>query len=118
ATQELCYVLWEQLGEGGRAGPAELEAALAGVLRSENAHFGRVWEKGSRVQRLTLQALAREPGRPLAAGYRARHGLPAASSVPRAVEALEADELVGRGADGLYRITEPFLDQWVRRFSS
>ncbi len=118
ATQELCYFLWEELAGGAVAGPADVDAALARVLQSENAHFSRVWEKASRVQRVSLQALAREPGRPLAAAYRGRHGLPAASSVQRAVEALETDELIGRGADGLYRITEPFLAAWVRRFGS
>ena len=39
-----------------------------------------------------------EPGRPLAADYRRRHGLPGPSSVQRALEALRKDELVARTA--------------------
>jgi hypothetical protein len=114
ATQELCYFLWEETAPGETAGAAELEAAGAAVLRSENAHFTLVWENASGVQRLALQALAREPGRALADDYRRRHGLPAASSVQKALAALGAQELVARDAAG-YRIVEPFLAQWVLR---
>ena len=54
------------------------------------------------MQRLLLAELAREPGRPLSADYRGRHNLPGASTVQRAIEALERDELVARdrGARG------------------
>jgi hypothetical protein len=60
-----------------------------------------------------LQALAEEPGRPLAAEYRRRHDLPGASSVQRALEALTKNELAAR-RDGIYRIVEPFLAEWLR----
>ena len=73
------------------------------MLRSEHAHFSLLWERASSVQRLLLAELAREPGRPLSADYRGRHNLPGASTVQRAIEALERDELVvrdrGHGAD-------------------
>jgi DNA-binding IclR family transcriptional regulator len=62
-----------------------------------------------------LEALAREPGRPLSAPYRARHSLPGPSSVQRALEKLVRDELVERGADGNYLIAEPFLGEWILR---
>ena len=114
ATQELCYFLWEQVPAGAVAGSSQLDAAVAGVLRSENAHFGLIWDKAATTQRLLLQALAAEPGRPLRTDYRLRHALPAASSVQRALEALVHDELAGRDGDGDYRIVEPFLAEWIR----
>jgi hypothetical protein len=113
ATQELCYFLWEITRERGKATPKHVEAALEEVLRSEHAHFSLVWENASAAQRLVLQALAAEPGRPLGGEYRARHSLPGASSVQRALGALVKDELVAR-PDGDYRIAEPFLAEWVR----
>ena len=58
-TQELCYALGEEVDDGAVAGTTELERALERVLRSENAHFTRVWETASRNQRLVLQALGR-----------------------------------------------------------
>lgn len=115
-TQELCYFLWAEVRPRGTAGSDALERALSNVLRSENAHFTRIWEKASRVQRLMLQALAREPGRPLAGAYRHRHGLPGPSSVQKALQVLEADELVMRDPAVGHRIMEPFLAEWIRRF--
>ena len=115
ATQELCYFVWEETPVGGEAGDEEYEIALDKLLRSEHAHFGLVWENASRVQRQLLQALAAEPGRPLSAEYRRRHGLPAASSVQRALGALVKDELVARDASREYAIAEPFLAEWLYR---
>ena len=115
ATQELAYFLWEETPEGAEAGPEELDAALGKVLRSEHAHFSLVWDRAARTQRLLLQALAREPGRPFRADYRRRHTLPAASSVQRALEQLVKDELVARESAGEYRIAEPFLAEWLER---
>jgi hypothetical protein len=112
ATQELCYFLWELTPAGRRAAAELVEEAMAAVLRSEHAHFSLVWERASAAQRLVLQALAAEPGRPLSADYRRRHGLPGASSVQRALEALTRNELVGR-RDREYRVVEPFLAEWL-----
>lgn len=116
ATQELCYHLWEETPAKRTAGPAELGVAIDRVLRSENAHFTLIWDRASRVQRATLQALAAEPlvsatGR----DFRHRHGLPGGSSVQRALDALVAEELVVREAAGSYRIAEPFLAEWIAR---
>jgi hypothetical protein len=115
ATQELCYFLWEETAAGGEAGAGELDVALTKVLRSEHAHFSLIWERAAKVQRLVLQALAEEPGRPLGGEYRRRHNLPAASSVQRALEQLVKDELVSKESRGEYRISEPFLAEWLRR---
>jgi uncharacterized protein len=118
-TQELCYALWEETPADGAATPAALDAALVHVLRSENAYFTHVWDGVSRTQRLLLQALAVDP--PQAATseeYRRRHGLPAPSSVQRALDALVSAELVARERAGVYRIAEPFLAEWVRRYGA
>jgi uncharacterized protein len=114
ATQELCYFLWDQTGAKTPAGPADLERALAAVLRSEHAHFSLLWDSASAVQKQVLQALAREPGRPFSATYRTDHNLPPATNVQKALKALTQRELV-TGEAGAYRITEPFLADWVRQ---
>ncbi len=115
ATQELCYFLWGETPEAAVAGDEQYDVALEKLLRAEHAHFGLVWEKSARAQRLVLQALAREPGRPLTGEYRRRHGLPGPSSVQRALDAVVKDELVTRDERGEYRIAEPFLGEWLRR---
>jgi hypothetical protein len=112
ATQELCYFLWEQTPAGEIATGERLERALAAVLRSEHAHFSLLWEGASAVQKLLLQALAAEPGRPFTGEYRRRHSLPATTNVQKALRALSQREVVA-GEGGAYRIVEPFLAEWV-----
>src|SRR5215210_597599 len=114
ATQELCYFAWQETPPEQRCDGERVAAALAKVLRSEHAHFSLLWERASSVQRLLLAELAREPGRPLSADYRGRHNLPGASTVQRAIEALERDEVVVRDR-GAVRIAEPFLAAWLLR---
>ncbi len=114
ATQELCYFVWEETRPRRAAGEAELEKALDDVLRAEHAHFELIWDQASKAQRLVLQALAAEPGRPLSGDYRRRHKLPGTSTVQRALQALTRAELVSR-SDGEHRIAEPFLADWLRR---
>ena len=95
------------------------EAALSAVLRAENAHFTLIWDQASRVQRAVLQALAAEPlVSATSEEFRGRHGLPGASSVQRALDALIDDELVVRERPGAYRIAEPFLAEWIVRYSA
>jgi AAA+ ATPase superfamily predicted ATPase len=118
ATQELAYALWEEIPEGFTATVDDLAHALEAVIRSEDARFTLLWEQASRAQRVLLQALAAEPGRPQAAAYQARYGLGTASTMQRAVSALVADEVVARRQDGSYEIVEPFLTEWLGRRSS
>jgi AAA+ ATPase superfamily predicted ATPase len=115
ATQELCYFLWEETPERASARQEQYDGALTKLLRSEHAHFGLIWDKAAKAQRLVLQALAAEPGRPLGRDYRRRYALPGPSSVQRALEALVKEELVARDRPGDYRIAEPFLAEWLRR---
>lgn len=114
ATQELAYFLWDRVHPGESASEDRVEDALAAVLRSEHAHFTLLWEDASAVQRLVLQALAGEPGRPFTAAYRERHDLPAPTNVQKALRALEQREVVA-GAGGFYSIVEPFLAEWLSR---
>jgi hypothetical protein len=114
ATQELAYFLWQETPRRRVADLPRLEEALAKVLRSEHAHFSLLWDRAPSAQRQLLIALAREPGHPLSGAYRTRHRLPGASTVQRALQALERDEVVVRRA-GAARIAEPFLAEWVAR---
>jgi uncharacterized protein len=115
ATQELCYFLWEETPADEDASAERLERAVAGVLRSEHAHFSLIWDRASAAQKLLLQALAQEPGRPFSGDYRRRHHLPGPSTVQRALEALARGELVTRNGEGAFRVAEPFLAEWIVR---
>jgi hypothetical protein len=116
ATQELFYFLWGQTSARATAGVDQLELALEGTLRSENAHFGLLWESLAAAQRLVLLALAEEqPGHPLTSDFQRRHSLPATPTVQTALGALVRAELVTRRGRGEYTIAEPFLAEWLRR---
>lgn len=112
ATQELCYFLWEQAGTAEAASQVELDQALSSVLHSEHAHFSLLWDNASAVQRTLLVALARETGRPFTSDYRDRHQLPPMTNVQKALRMLTKREIVA-GEDGVYRIVEPFLSEWL-----
>lgn len=114
ATQELAYFLWQETPVDQDADAVRLDQAVGRVLASENSHFGLIWERAARAQRQLLQALAFDPGRPLGNAYRRRHGLPGASSVQRALQTLERQELVAR-QQGDSWIAEPFFAEWIRR---
>ena len=113
ATQELAYALWEEVPAGSSGSVSDLDDALKAVLRGENAHFTLVWENASRAQKLILQALANEPGRPFSNPYRARNSLPSSSGVQRALKPLVDAELVSRQKQGDYDVAEPFLREWI-----
>jgi len=116
ATQELFYFLWAATPPGEQAGLIRVQRALEAALRSENAHFGLLWDSLSAAQRLVLLALAKEqPAHPLTSDYQHRHSLPPTPTVQTALTALVRGELVTRRRRGEYTIAEPFLAEWLRR---
>jgi hypothetical protein len=115
ATQELAYAAWEETPPGGAADAATVDAGLDRVLRSEHAHFSLLWDEASAGQKVVLEALAAEPGRPYSSEYRARHGLPPATNVQKALTALTKRELVARDPEERYAIAEPFFATWIAR---
>ncbi len=115
-TQELAYFLWEIVAPGEQATVADLENAVARVLRSENNHFAALWDEASHPQRLLMLALADEPSASVySRAYHERHELPATPTLQTALRSLLTKEIVGTDADGDYRIVEPFLAEWLRR---
>lgn len=116
ATQELAYALWDEVPEGAAGSVGDLESALHAVLRAENAHFTLVWERATRTQKLLLQALATERGRPFSVGYRQRHDLPSTSHIQRALGPLLQGELLRKDGEGDYDFAEPFLREWITTY--
>ena len=115
ATQQFAYFIWEASLDAGTATLEHVDRALGALLASEHNHFDRIWDDATPTERVLLAALAREPGRVFSGDYRRRHGLPAPTNVQRSISSLVRRELVGKDAEGLYEIIEPFLADWVRR---
>jgi hypothetical protein len=112
-TQELCYFVWQRSDPATVTSSEHVRLAIDDVLRSEDSHFSGVWDAASAAQRILLQALATEEGRPFATDYRRRHGLPGTSTVQRALDRLVRAELVSRDSASAW-ISEPFLAEWIR----
>ena len=115
ATQELGYFTWELVPRNGVATVADVETALATVLRSEHNNLSRIWELATRNERVVLLALSAEPLNLYAESTRERFGLPAPTFVQRAVRALVREDVVEKEPGGRYRIAEPFLAEWIER---
>ncbi|MGH2990014.1 MAG: AAA family ATPase [Solirubrobacterales bacterium] len=115
ATQRFCYEVWQATDPGETATEAELDLGLEAVLIGEDGYLALTWEDSANAQQLLLGALAKEPGHPLRKGYRARHQLPAATNVQRAVGGLTQRELITKDEDGTIRIAEPFFAEWINR---
>ena len=114
-TQELAFFTWARVPHGHAAHAVDVEAALGDVLRAEHNNLSRVWEGATLNERLVLLALRAGSASIYAEETRLTAGLPAATFVQRAVSALAREDVVGKDADGRYRITEPFLAEWIGR---
>jgi uncharacterized protein len=113
-TQELAYFVWELISPGADATVADVETAVSRVLRSENNHFAQLWDEAPHPQRLLMLALADDPTSSVySADYHERHELPANPTLQTALAGLIRKEITGRGADGEYRVIEPFLAEWL-----
>jgi uncharacterized protein len=118
-TQELAYFAWELVSDGGTVTVAEVDEAVARVLRSEHNHFAQIWDEAPHPQRLLMLALAEEPAaRVYSSDYHSRHELPANPTLQTALAGLIQKEIVGRTREGEHRIIEPFLADWLEREQS
>lgn len=93
------------------------EAVLTGLDRAvqhEGATYAERYERLSAGQRRVITAIAFDPpAEPYSSAFVRRSGLANASSVSRAVEALEGDELVA-DRDGFLTVADPFFAAWLR----
>lgn len=115
ATQELAFFTWSQVPHGHAAYATDVGGALRDVLRAEHNNLARIWEAATRNERLVLLALRAEPASLYSEETRLGAGLPAPTFVQRAVTALLREDVIEKAPDGRYRISEPFLAEWLAR---
>ena len=114
-TQELCSFAWTRALPSGVLDEGVVDRALQDVLDSEAARYVTIWDELRPSQRKLLRALAAEPGPIFAEAYRRKHRLGSASSMQRALDALERRELVEPHEAGGYTLSDLFLRLWLRR---
>ncbi len=92
----------------------DVAAALEDVVRNEEPVIRALWHELADHQQDVLRVVALGADQLFSAGTRDRYGLPAASSIQRAVEALLGRSLLVRQEDGL-AFDSPFVEAWVHR---
>jgi hypothetical protein len=115
-TQELCSYVWAEAKlRGVDVDEALIATALGALVDAEGARYTAIWDRLPGAQRALLLALAREPGRVFGEEFRRRHRLGSASTVQRALGALEKLDLVEPNQSGGHSLADPFVRLWLRR---
>jgi uncharacterized protein len=105
------------LASTGAAQPVDaalVERALADIVDSEAPLIARLWHELAAHQQDVLRVLSLGAEQLLSSEVRDRYGLPAPSSIQRAVDGLLGRGLIVRDTEGL-RFDSPFIEHWVRR---
>ena len=114
-VQRLAHELWDHAELTGATvlDVTEVAQVVAGIVAGQAPYYERLWEQLVIRQRAVLRALTVAPDRILHEAVRTRYGLGAASTVQRALELLQRQELIARERQG-YIFLDPFLAAWIR----
>jgi uncharacterized protein len=117
-TQDVVQVArqlyFRALTGGGLLGAADVEAAVDEVVRNEEPLIRSLWSSLAAHQQDVLRVVALDVQHLYAAEVRDQYGLPAASSVHKAVSALIARGVLVRDGERVV-FDSPFFRRWVRR---
>ena len=117
-VQRLASACWERLRvrDDRMLSPGAVDEALRSVVNHEHPAYTQTWTNLTRAQKKALKAVIEEGGRELLSrAILQRHGL-AASTMQRALEALDAMGIVRQdeAAGGIrYRLEDPFFAAWL-----
>ncbi|MGD0697035.1 MAG: hypothetical protein ABSB82_19630 [Terriglobia bacterium] len=116
-VQRLAHELWDDAELKGKQklGIDDVRGVIDGLVKSQAAYYERLWEQLPLRQRAILQALTRRAhGGLFAQGVREAFRLGAASSVQRALQAMENKDILDR-YQGKYFLLDPLFKQWIQR---
>ena len=117
-VQRLASACWERLrvGEDRVLTAAAVDQALRAVVLSENPAYTQIWTNLTRAQKTALKAVIEEGGRELLGrAVLQRHDL-AASTMQRALQALDTMGIVREDESGgaiRFRLEDPFFPAWL-----
>jgi hypothetical protein len=116
-TQKLCYFAWNLALAIGRAiVAADVDLALAQVVRTDTARYTELWESLTPIQRRVLEMVARVGASEDLRSSRARatHGLKSYATTEYALDALLERSLIDRLEPGRFTVSDVFLFHWLR----
>jgi hypothetical protein len=116
-TQKLCYFAWNLALASGRAtAAADVDLALAQVIRTDTARNTEIWESLTPIQRRVLEMVARVDASEDLRSSRARvaYGLKSYATTEYALDALLERGLIDRLEPGRFTVSDVVLFHWLR----
>ena len=115
-VQRLAHELWDHAELCGTRmlGVEDIRRVTRRLVASQAQYYERLWEQLASRQRAVLQALAERGAEALySEAVRREHGLGPASTVQKALQSLDAQDLIDRYEDR-YFFLDPLFAVWVR----
>jgi uncharacterized protein len=115
-VQRLAHELWDDAELHGRAmlDVEDVRRVARRLVASQAQYYERLWEQLASRQRAVLQALAERGAEALySESVRREHGLGPASTVQKALQSLDAQDIIDRYEDR-YFLLDPLFALWIR----
>lgn len=118
-VQRVAHELWDyaELTDKRTLDVEDLNHVIDGLVANQSVLYERMWEQLTLLQRAVLRAVAqRGMSRLLSAAVREAHGLGPPSSVQKALQSLDAQDILDRYKNE-YFLVDPIFAAWVRKTS-
>jgi AAA+ ATPase superfamily predicted ATPase len=116
-VQRIAHELWDyaELKSKSELDVEDVNTVIDELVRGQSEYFERLWEQLTSRQRAVLQALSqRGPSELLSQSGREEYRLGAASTVQKALQALDSQDILDR-YHGRYFFVDPLFANWIRR---
>lgn len=114
-TQLLCSILWDISRDKKRVEKDELNRGIKEILRRESHAYNSLWNTLSIRQKQLLEALSIDSSsRIYSRDFLQRHHLGTPSTIQRALNFLEVEEIIEKENE-TYMFTDIFFKLWIKR---
>jgi len=116
-VQRIAHELWDYTEIAGKRtlSASDVTWVVEALVAGQSTYYEQLWQQLSAAQRATLQALAQlGPSQIYSQAVRTEFRLGPASTVQRAIEALNSKDILDR-YKGRYFFLDPLFPQWIRK---
>jgi hypothetical protein len=116
-VQRIAHELWDyaELKDKTELDVDDVERVIDELVRGQAEYFERLWEQLTSRQRAVLQALSQQgPSDLHSQAGREQYRLGAASTVQKALQSLDSQDILGR-YHGEFFFVDPLFANWIRR---
>src|SRR5215471_9357350 len=116
-VQRIAHELWDdaELKDKTELDVDDVDRVIDELVRGQAEYFERLWEQLTSRQRAVLQALSQQgPADLHSQAGREQYRLGAASTVQKALQSLDSQDILGR-YHGAYFFVDPLFANWIRK---